>query len=292
MKINKLNYENYVIDYIEGTLSIELKKDFDLFLEKHKDVYDEIKDYMSAPIYEETEELFENKKAVLQNKSYAKYALVALIPIIFLGAYFLMNNNPEPKIETTPLVEKSEIKNKEEIINEEPIEAIKPVAQKKEEKIFTKQTKEVERKTQVKQKKEVKKNLEPNLNKTNFKKEEISKPSLSEMNFASVDTPINTKEEKDIISRPLLNTPIILGNLELRFDNNTQTISDSKMVLAEVETFDESQEVDNKKIGWLKMITPASFEDIDLKESLAIQSNTDINSRKILNAFIPQTVVK
>jgi len=47
------------------------------------------------------------------------------------------------------------------------------------------------------------------------------------------------------------------------------------------------------KNSWLEMLTPASFSDIDLRESLAIESSSKENrNRKILNAFIPESLVK
>jgi len=42
MKINKENYEIYVLDYIEGNLSSDIRKDFICFLEKNPDIKDQI----------------------------------------------------------------------------------------------------------------------------------------------------------------------------------------------------------------------------------------------------------
>ena len=291
MKINKLNYENYVLDYIEGTLSIELKKDFDLFLEKNKDVYEEIKDYMSAPIYEETEEIFTNKKAVLKNSITGKYALLALIPIIFLGAYFLMNN----KIETTPLVENIERANQEERKNHEPITENQEERWSQEERRNPEPRTENRKKNEKRDSESIQEEIEstePILNKENFDIKNITKPSSSEMRFASVE-PKRSVLEEEIIARPILNTAVAIGNIDFNIEDSYQRTAKSSMKIASVKTFNESEMKREKKSnGWLEMITPAAFEDIDLKESLAIQSNKNIDSRKILNAFIPDTVVK
>ena len=298
MKINKLNYENYVIDYIEGTLSIELKKDFDLFLEKNKDVYEEIKDYMSAPIYEETEEVFTNKKAVLKNNITGKYALLALIPIIFLGAYFLMNNITEAEVETTPVVENEEVRtenrepraeSREERGKREARSEKREGSGKREER-GNREPRTENRDTEVNQK-EVE-STEPILNKENFDLKKIIKPSSSEMRFASAE-PKRSVLEEEIIARPILNTAVAIGNIDFNIEDSYQRTAKSSMKIASVKTFNESEMKSEKKSnGWLEMITPAAFEDIDLKESLAIQSNKNIDSRKILNAFIPDTVVK
>jgi len=133
MKINKLNYENYVIDYIEGTLSTELKKDFDLFLEKNEEVYEEIKDYISAPTLEESSEVYDDKKLLKKSEGFNPYYLLALIPIFLIGAYFFSSTN-EP-------IEKQEIKSA-------PVESVRQFAQEKvNEKLPTKKVEPVKKNT-------------------------------------------------------------------------------------------------------------------------------------------------
>jgi len=310
MKINKLNYENYVIDYIEGTLSIELKKDFDLFLEQNQDVYEEIKDYMSAPIYEETEEVFTNKKAVLQSNNIGKYALMALIPLLLIGAYFVMPSTTDTQTSTTAeKMEKEErwsreprTENREERGDLEEGGNREPRTESREERGDLEEggnrearaeSREERRNLEPRTENRDAKIIEPSLNKENFDKENTSKPSLSEMRFAEVETTKETQKEKAVASRPILNTPVAIKNLDLSFDHNYQRTSKSTMVIAQMDTFNESEEKKEKKnIGWLEMITPAAFENIDVRESLAIQSNKNIDSRKILNAFKPETIVK
>ena len=310
MKINKLNYENYVIDYIEGTLSIELKKDFDLFLEQNQDVYEEIKDYMSAPIYEETEEVFTNKKAVLQSNNIGKYALMALIPLLLIGAYFVMPSTTDTQTSTTAeKMEKEErwsreprTENREERGDLEERGNREPRTESREERGDLEEggnrearaeSREERRNLEPRTENRDAKIIEPSLNKENFDKENTSKPSLSEMRFAEVETTKETQKEKAVASRPILNTPVAIKNLDLSFDHNYQRTSKSTMVIAQMDTFNDSEEKKEKKnIGWLEMITPAAFENIDVRESLAIQSNKNIDSRKILNAFKPETIVK
>ena len=53
MKINKLNYETYVIDYLEGTLCAADRAAFESYLLEHPEVNEEIADYLAAPIIDE-----------------------------------------------------------------------------------------------------------------------------------------------------------------------------------------------------------------------------------------------
>ncbi len=295
MKINKLNYENYVIDYIEGTLSAELKKDFDLFLEKNKEVYDEIKDYMSAPILEEPEVIFDNKKAIRQSSN-KKYALLVLLPLLLIGVYFILSDDSrktessETKIESiiTPNSDKQvEVVNEveAEILNIEQedvnlIEQNKPLVEP-----IVKQ-----KKVNNKSKQEGIKKFVPS-NKVDLKKaNEVQSAQIKPMNFASIEVP--TPIQQVVEQRELIRNPSQIGAIEINFDLSSDAITSDKMILAKVEKVNNS-EAPLKNKNWLEMITPASFDDIDLKESLAIQTNVDVNStRKILNAFIPETFVK
>lgn len=296
MKINKLNYENYVIDYIEGTLSIDLKKDFDQFLEKNKDVYDEIKEYMSAPIYEETEEIFKNKKAIRQSNNIGKIALLTLIPLLFLGIYFISNSKEEQKASS---VEKSENLAVEADTKVEETKVIQEEQNLGENRI---ESKKIANKEKLAEKKKVtKKKTEAKVPKRQTK--EMIQPTVAPMQFAAATVPtqqiepkvIETKkfEKEAVASRELISAPISIGNLELKFDVPGQTIVSSKMAFAEVSNSNQDLEIQQKKkSAWLEMITPAAFEDLNLKESLAVQSSRDIDTKKILNAFIPESIVK
>ena len=299
MKINKLNYENFVIDYIEGTLSIELKKEFDVFLENHKEVYDEIKDYMSAPILEEPEVIYTDKKVILQKSKNGKYALLALIPVLLIGAYLFFGSTNQ---ETTPVADKkkTEVGVLESQGSEGQMEEDKntdsQMSESQRSDVRESKVKETEVRKSEGQMEEVKKKeeIEPTLKKENFELEQMKEPSEIEKRFAAV-TPL--EEVKDIRGKDLINNPMEIGTLNINFDFDSKFTSSKQMSFAEVKSFNGSEEnkidIQNRSRGWLELITPASFEDIDLKESLAIQTNVDINSsRKFLNAFIPESIVK
>ena len=284
MKINKLNYENFVIDYIEGTLSIELKKDFDLFLEKNDEVYEEIKDYISAPVFEESNEIFTAKKTIKKSTKLSPYILLTIIPFL-LGAYFLLPNKTESK---------------KPILKEIPTEIINQFAQEKN--IEVEQEIKSENKSSLK--KEVKKlpiQKKPN-KKTDSKEvkqsqavlyadnsnsqgaifEKIEPVYVVQVNESKVDSPVSIDAVAALEALPF-NT--------FKTNNELDIMNGAMADLNPKERSLNSQLAD--KNSWLEMITPASFEDIDLKESLAIESNININtSRKILNAFIPESFVK
>lgn len=284
MKINKLNYENFVIDYIEGTLSVELKRDFDLFLEKNEEVYEEIKDYISAPVLEESNETFINKKSLRKTESLGRFLLLAFIPILLLCAYFLIPNKAEP------LTPKNNIPT-EEIINQ--------FAQEK--------TIQPKKKT-IELKQELKTGILPEPQKTSIKKEPLKttskdkKTKTTPVYFASNNS--NTIKSNKIFASQAtkkeaskeLKTQVVLENIASVKTlplNVLESKNNLKLERESIASILSSEMNTKEKNTWLEMVTPASFADIDIKESLALESNVNINtSRKILNAFIPESLIK
>ena len=287
MKINKLNYENYVIDYIEGTLSKELKKDFDLFLEKNGEVYEEIKDYISAPVLEETTEIFTEKKALKRSTVFNPYLLLVLIPLLLVGTYFLIpneNNQTTPELDIQP----------QELINQFAQEEITKPKQTTTTEIKT--VKEIKKETKDKFSKE-----EPK-RKVNKKKSNIIKNEYFAFNNATepkieeviVSTPIVREEIAEVQTQVKLEHIAFLEAIPMKTFDNRATASFVNTGIASITPKDKSLLNQlAEKSSWLEMVTPASFNDINFKESLAIESNVNVNtSRKILNAFIPESLVK
>jgi flagellar biosynthesis GTPase FlhF len=62
MKITKLNYELYIIDYLEGTLDASVRTEFDSFMNQHPEVKLEIESYLEAPV------MIEDEKVIMENK--------------------------------------------------------------------------------------------------------------------------------------------------------------------------------------------------------------------------------
>lgn len=67
MKIDIKNYELYVIDYLDGNLSDQLKCDFEKFLEIYPDIKSEIDDLMSFSLDTPENVSFKNKDSIKKN---------------------------------------------------------------------------------------------------------------------------------------------------------------------------------------------------------------------------------
>lgn len=92
MKITKLNYELYIIDYIEGTLQSGSKLLFDEFLSLHPEVKKEISDYLQAPVLKEDVSIvMPAKDSLLKTESYNKFWPLSLIVIIILSGVVYQN---------------------------------------------------------------------------------------------------------------------------------------------------------------------------------------------------------
>jgi len=299
MKINKLNYENYVIDYIEGTLSKELKKDFDLFLEKNEDVYEEIKDYISAPVLEESDEIFTNKKSLKRSAAFKPFYLLALIPFLLGGIYFLSGNNTTTDTKKIKIEAKEVVRQFAQQETEEVKQQINTKVTRQETKVKTegKQVKK-ETKNKLAQKQESKVYYAAS---TNSKENNSKSPQFTiiadEETQVNKNTNINeliADASPKVQSQELLDAVTSLELLPLKSLKNDIDLSLLNATVSSITPKNKSlidQILENNT--WLEMVTPASFDDIDIKESLAIEANINTDrSRKILNAFIPESLVK
>ncbi|MGK0390962.1 MAG: hypothetical protein ACI94Y_003722 [Maribacter sp.] len=133
--INKINYEQFAMDYLEGNLSGNLLQEMNAFLEKNPAIKKEL-DGMELFYLEADESIvFEEKETLLKPVSTRKIFfflsifLIAscLLVGVFVSVLFLMDNNIENKNEIA--IEKNIIINNEEneIVNNEKeiIEEIK-----------------------------------------------------------------------------------------------------------------------------------------------------------------------
>ncbi len=125
MKINKLNYEAFALDYLEGTLSSEELKAMEQFLLKHpaiKAELDEMKDFVlltPEPI------VFNNKKQLLKETSSnrivwmnpLRWSVAASILLAIMILHFSKTTAIDPTIATaTP----------DEVIDKHPIQSTLP----------------------------------------------------------------------------------------------------------------------------------------------------------------------
>mgnify|MGYP005839585157 CR=1 FL=1 len=81
--INKANYEQYAIDYIDNNLPADLKKDFELFLEQNSEIKQEIDEIKSFEIEQQHNVVLQDKcflkKSPIEQISYIDYLLIGKI---------------------------------------------------------------------------------------------------------------------------------------------------------------------------------------------------------------------
>ena len=79
--ITRKNYETYVLDYLEGTLSEELKKSFENFLNQNPDIREEIESLRDMPSIAPSEEFFPDKHrlkaSTIDGLSYTEELIIA-----------------------------------------------------------------------------------------------------------------------------------------------------------------------------------------------------------------------
>jgi len=88
MKINKLNYEAFAIDYLEGTLSADDRKAFDAFVREHPEVKAELDDYLAGPIIEDLGSEGFERKADLKRKGGMNKGVVLLV-LLLIGIFVI-----------------------------------------------------------------------------------------------------------------------------------------------------------------------------------------------------------
>ena len=102
MDINKLNYEAYVIDYIEGQMNAEDKAAFDAFLRANPMIKEEIEDYLESPkISEDTDVIYERKDQSRKRRSLLlPWLSIILVGIIGITYFAIQNpNSSDNKLE-------------------------------------------------------------------------------------------------------------------------------------------------------------------------------------------------
>jgi len=295
MKINKLNYENFVIDYIEGNLSRDQKEAFDFFIKGHPEVYDEIKDFMSAPILKVDESItFENKEALLMKSSSFSFLWI-LIPLLCIGTGFLFFFN---QTEEVPKAKKEEIIQSipmaTNLKTEENIEGgiIESAPIVKEERVEEERVEEKTEEVIV----AVANQIKPTASPTKiFTKPVISSSNVAEKvleleNAGIVQVAVEKEEqiitqiEREELSKiiPLenqsadLNSSIATKEINMNFSN--------KIILKKSD--------DNWK-DLREAFATNAWKEVDLRDALTSESVSDfMKEKKILKSFIPETFTK
>ncbi len=98
MKINKINYEQFAIDYLEGTLPPEDAAEMRKFLSKHPDIAAELEGMKDIFLVPEEDIIFQNKQALKKSEGKVRSlfwrGLGVGLSIAALLTMFLMIQNP------------------------------------------------------------------------------------------------------------------------------------------------------------------------------------------------------
>lgn len=289
MKINKLNYENHVIDYIEGNLTGELKEAFDLFIVDHPEIYDEIKDFISAPILKEDKSIvFENKEALIMKTSSFNY-LWLLIPFLLVAASIFFYGTkkevsilPTTEIKKTPeLAQSMQVKNEIKVIapSKDNELKVKPLGRKSE---------NIETSTSLKTTQQAIA-IAPVINKKTVAKRVNEKFAKAEAKKVIIASTEKKEQTKAAIDREMIHgiASIKTERSNLTFDSESKSISMN---------FSNKKILEKRDSNWKDLknaFATRAFKDVDLKESLSSESVNDfMKERKILQSFIPETFTK
>ncbi len=110
MKINKLNYEAFMIDYIEGQLTLEERQLMDQFLSEHPDIKAEISMYLEGPLLVEDENVTYTQKAqhLKSTTALTRYLLAFfIIGTALLSIWFMAQPSTKVQDRTNDLVQEA-----------------------------------------------------------------------------------------------------------------------------------------------------------------------------------------
>jgi len=110
MKINKLNYEAFALEYLEGTLPLEEREAMEQFLLQHPTIQAELEGMKDFPILMPEPILFENKRQLLKQVSRdrviwmnpLRWSAAASILFAVTFIYYSKNTTIEPIVATVP----------------------------------------------------------------------------------------------------------------------------------------------------------------------------------------------
>ena len=110
MKINKLNYEAFALDYLEVTLSFELVEAMEEFLLKHPAIKVELEEMRNFPVLMPERIPFDNKKQLLKQASREKmvwlnplrWSVAASMLLAIMCLFFSKQQQMETIATTTP----------------------------------------------------------------------------------------------------------------------------------------------------------------------------------------------
>lgn len=311
MKVTKLNYENFVIDYIEGELEPKQKIAFDKFLLAHPEVQKEINEYLAAPILPIEENIvYENKASLRKRKAFNPWIIlsIAALFLITFGIFFF-----NTKTEATSKLNHITTEENNNTTKYENVE-----------KLFEQKTDEIDTNSNSK-----------NLNDKNSKLELVSKKETESKKVRKHDSDFNAGfmaqnvEPKSILETelPIKHNAVSLANtieetnqvlvantevnpsksIQIETNNNTDLIPIN--TISRLNVIDQKFEIENRAIATIDidfqkvnrpitenknpfwdLIKPAAYEDLNLKDAVAVSSKPE--NRNILKTIAPRAFTK
>lgn len=285
MKITKLNYELFAIDYLEGNLSREEKQLFDQFLEKYPEAKEELSDYLEAPLLIEDESItFINKDQHLKTRKFAWLMPILLTGIILSTTVYVFQRDaaselaPPIKTETpikqtnaeVPLLAEIEVK----VPNTTTENRIAPKTKLNE----AKQVTQTQRKSNTIRKSThtIAKVKQAHTTATST----IQPAMTKQIAIANQVAESPQKPARELIKITQLNQLPLRAQAAIVSTEKNRLISDRKMTYL-IDLNAGQTENENK---WWSILTPKAFEGISIKDAFASNglSSTlnELNSRK------------
>lgn len=322
MKINKLNYEAYAIDYLEGTLSAEDRKTFDAFIKQYPEVKQELNDYLEAPMLEDVgSERFEEKELVRRNDTDGMRKGLLLLGLLLVGVFvtgiFIGINT---KNKSTVEEKKTTVKKETEMrpVSREKSKAVVPTYIAAEEssdgKADKRNEKNVESAVEVEENiwastASAKKAIEESTPTSELKSNRVAEMKLKQNLEEPIDIRVIATISKEVESiflseeepaqkkdrRPLK----LIARLSSREAGSVATElatrqgSVTERLVPNMErdvAYEETYPTVIKKSRWLKILTPQAYKNIELENTLAI-SNLKSAVTEIEEAIVPEILI-
>ena len=321
MKINKLNYEAYAVDYLEGNLSSGDRQVFEKLLKQYPEIKKELSDYLEAPLMQDSgSQVFVKKEEVKQKAGLGRslwvfiflMSLASILTVVLLQKVSTPTESSRP-VETKSNTEQQRADAEENIVTPAPMMASENIeAQDELEEVIEK---------------DIRKGKE---NVTSIKI--VSKPSLQKSlalektkQFESLANEI--VEAGEIAQQIVLSQEIIaVTQSEVSGDDEAQvtlqevfesaaglvldSVSIDKIAVLVAENISSSErqapilEADfsraevvvaadtkskKKKSKWLKILTPQAYDKLNLRAAMATSSLQSAAS-EIEKAVVPQSL--
>lgn len=235
MKITINNYEEWMIDYIEGNLSNDQRKQLAEFLEFHPELKAELELFEQTKLQPDSEVVFVNKELlrkkengkVITMMSWVKYSVsIAAALMVFIGVRYFNNDTTQPIA-----IKKYEYQNTETQVafdrNTDSVVNVKHDNKKQEERYYAEEKKEIRIQDENKD------GQEPDNKKLNLQREDIN--TITGIELAHVE---------EIKIDPKHDDPNSAENVERRYQNDLARINKKDKEITNISLNDNTSVVD------------------------------------------------